>query len=393
MAWTRDKPACSTIRRQGPPGFVYRPEVIDPDEEPALAEALARLNLRPFEMQGYVARRRVAYFGRRYEGSSNGLEEGPPIPDFLQPLRRKAAAFAGLTPDDLVHALVNEYPPGAPIAGLVAQVGGGGGGLLDHGGVLLGHLVHLVDRGVDLVEAGGLFLRGLGDLGDQGVDLATLPTMPLQRRAGVADQPDAARDLGGAAGDQGLDLLGRLGRALGQGPDFLGHDREAATGVAGPRRFDAGVQGQQVGLEGDLVDHADDLGDLARALLDLAHGGDRLAHDLAGAGGVGAGAGGGGRGLLGALGAAAHRGGDLVQRGGGFLQAGGLLLGARDRSSEAEAISSEPARMPPGRVGDLALMASRRLSTAALKSSLIAGSGLRTRSIRAVRSPRPGASG
>jgi alkylated DNA repair dioxygenase AlkB len=99
----------------GPPGFVYRSDLIDPDEELALANALARLNLRPFEMQGYVARRRVAYFGRRYEGSSNGLEEGPPIPDFLQPLRRKAAAFAGLTPDDLVHALVNEYPPGAPI--------------------------------------------------------------------------------------------------------------------------------------------------------------------------------------------------------------------------------------------------------------------------------------
>jgi hypothetical protein len=42
MAWTRDKPTCSTIRAPGPPGFVYRPEVIDPDEEAVLAEALVR---------------------------------------------------------------------------------------------------------------------------------------------------------------------------------------------------------------------------------------------------------------------------------------------------------------------------------------------------------------
>ena len=99
----------------GPPGFVYRSEMIDPDEEDALAEALGRLDLRAFEMQGHVARRRVAYFGRRYDGSARSLEHGPPIPDFLQSLRRNAADLAGLTPDALVHALVNEYPPGAPI--------------------------------------------------------------------------------------------------------------------------------------------------------------------------------------------------------------------------------------------------------------------------------------
>jgi alkylated DNA repair dioxygenase AlkB len=99
----------------GPLGFLYRSEMIDPDEEAALAKALAGLDLRAFEMRGYVARRRVAAFGRRYEGAGQGLEDGPAIPDFLQALRRKAAAFAGLAPDELVHALINEYPPGAPI--------------------------------------------------------------------------------------------------------------------------------------------------------------------------------------------------------------------------------------------------------------------------------------
>ena len=99
----------------GPLGFVYQPDLIDPAEEAGLTEALGRLDLRAFEMRGYSARRRVAYFGQRYDAPSGGLEHGPPIPDFLWPLRRKAADLAGLAPEALVHALINEYPPGAPI--------------------------------------------------------------------------------------------------------------------------------------------------------------------------------------------------------------------------------------------------------------------------------------
>ncbi|TCS14866.1 alpha-ketoglutarate-dependent dioxygenase AlkB [Caulobacter sp. BK020] len=101
--------------KPGPAGFAYRSGAIDPDEEAALAKVLADLDLRAFEMRGYAARRRVAYFGRRYDESAKGLKDGPPIPDFLQGLRHKAAALAGLRPEALVHALVNEYPPGAPI--------------------------------------------------------------------------------------------------------------------------------------------------------------------------------------------------------------------------------------------------------------------------------------
>ncbi|WP_165187441.1 alpha-ketoglutarate-dependent dioxygenase AlkB [Caulobacter soli] len=99
----------------GPPGFVYRADQISRDEEAALVANLGRLDLRAFEMQGHQARRRVAYFGARYDAGTGGLDQGAPIPDFLQSLRRKAAGLAGLEPDALVHALVNEYPPGAPI--------------------------------------------------------------------------------------------------------------------------------------------------------------------------------------------------------------------------------------------------------------------------------------
>ncbi len=134
--------------------------------------------------------------------------------------------------------------------------------------------------------------------------------------------------MGAGGADQGLDLLGRLGRALGQGPHLRGHHRKAAAGVASPRRFHPGVQGQQVGLEGDLVDHPDDLGDLARALLDLVHGRDRLAHHPARALCLFLGVRGRGRRLARAAGAALDRGGDLVEGGRGLLQVGRLLFGA-----------------------------------------------------------------
>lgn len=99
----------------GPPGLIYQPDAIDAEEERAVAARLAQLDLKPFEMQGRVALRKVAYFGARYDVARDGLAHGAPIPDFLQPLRRRAADLAGLDPQTLVHALVNAYPPGAPI--------------------------------------------------------------------------------------------------------------------------------------------------------------------------------------------------------------------------------------------------------------------------------------
>ena len=59
--------------------------------------------------------------------------------------------------DALAHVEPADQP--RERSGLLSQLGRGGGGLLHHGGVLLGHLIHLVDGGVDLVEACGLFLR------------------------------------------------------------------------------------------------------------------------------------------------------------------------------------------------------------------------------------------
>ncbi|MND76338.1 hypothetical protein D3C80_679830 [compost metagenome] len=204
----------------------------------------------------------------------------------------------------------------------------GGGRLLDHGGVLLGDLIHLVHGRVDLLQAGGLLLGRGRDFAHQTVDFGHATDDALQGLARLSDQIDALADLATRGRDQGLDLLGGFGRALGQGPDFRGDHGEAATRVARSGGFDPGVQGQKIGLEGDLVDHADDIADLGRRLLDGGHGGHGVAHDIAAGLGVAARGLHHAGGLTRAVGGLVHRGGDLVQGGGRFFQAGRLLLGA-----------------------------------------------------------------
>lgn len=98
-----------------PEGFMYRAEIIAADEERALADRIAALPLEAFRFQGFVAKRRVMSFGWRYDFDRARFEQIEPMPDFLLPLRARAAEFAGLDPDDIAHALVTEYAPGTPI--------------------------------------------------------------------------------------------------------------------------------------------------------------------------------------------------------------------------------------------------------------------------------------
>jgi alkylated DNA repair dioxygenase AlkB len=96
-------------------GFAYCPEIISAGEETALAEEIAALPLEAFRFQGFVAKRRVMSYGWRYDFDRSRFEQTNPIPHFLLPLKVRAAAFAGLRPDDIAHALVTEYLPGTPI--------------------------------------------------------------------------------------------------------------------------------------------------------------------------------------------------------------------------------------------------------------------------------------
>lgn len=105
-----------SIRSVEPPeGFRYRPEVLPHEEEPKLVEHIQTLPLKEFEFHGYVGKRRTISFGWHYDFGSERLQQTDEIPDFLQKARAHAAAFAGLAPEDLQHALVTEYSPGTTI--------------------------------------------------------------------------------------------------------------------------------------------------------------------------------------------------------------------------------------------------------------------------------------
>jgi hypothetical protein len=89
--------------------------------------------------------------------------------------------------------------------------------------------------------------------------------------------------------DLGRDFLGRLCGLVGERLHFRRHDREPAAGIAGARRFDGGVERQQVGLRRDRVDQFHHFADLLGADRERADGGvgalgiaHRLARDFAG---------------------------------------------------------------------------------------------------------------
>ncbi|HEU4704627.1 MAG TPA: alpha-ketoglutarate-dependent dioxygenase AlkB, partial [Sphingomicrobium sp.] len=54
-------------------------------------------------------------FGWRYDFDDSSFAPTDPLPDWLLPLRDRAAALAGVAPDALVHVLVARYDPGAGI--------------------------------------------------------------------------------------------------------------------------------------------------------------------------------------------------------------------------------------------------------------------------------------
>jgi alkylated DNA repair dioxygenase AlkB len=98
-----------------PEGFAYRAEFLSIAEERALAAEISALDLKPFEFQGFLGKRRVTSFGWRYDFNQGGLKPTVEMPGFLTPLRDRACAMAGLPAGELHQVLVTEYAPGAAI--------------------------------------------------------------------------------------------------------------------------------------------------------------------------------------------------------------------------------------------------------------------------------------
>ncbi len=95
-----------------PSGWRYVADFIDASEEAALLAHIAALPLAAARYKSFTAKRRVATFGAGYDYDANRTTPADPIPTWLEPVRARAARWAGVEPTAFAMALVAEYAPG-----------------------------------------------------------------------------------------------------------------------------------------------------------------------------------------------------------------------------------------------------------------------------------------
>jgi alkylated DNA repair dioxygenase AlkB len=93
-------------------GLEYREGFITVEEEAELLDRLQAMDLAPFRFQGWTGNRKTRSYGWRYDFDDASFRPAEPIPHWLKPLCDKAAELAG---DDVAHALIARYDPGAGI--------------------------------------------------------------------------------------------------------------------------------------------------------------------------------------------------------------------------------------------------------------------------------------
>jgi alkylated DNA repair dioxygenase AlkB len=98
-----------------PEGFLQAAELISSDQESCLIDVMRELPFKEFEFQGFLGKRRVVSFGWKYDFNTRALRRSEEIPEFLLPVRERAACFAGVPASSLQQVLVTEYRPGASI--------------------------------------------------------------------------------------------------------------------------------------------------------------------------------------------------------------------------------------------------------------------------------------
>jgi alkylated DNA repair dioxygenase AlkB len=98
-----------------PKGFAYRGNFLSSCEEEDLLNRFKELDFHAFDFHGYIAKRRIVEYGLEYDFSSRRASATESIPAFLSIYKERAAAWADLKPDEIVEAVITEYPVGAPI--------------------------------------------------------------------------------------------------------------------------------------------------------------------------------------------------------------------------------------------------------------------------------------
>jgi alkylated DNA repair dioxygenase AlkB len=97
------------------PGLSFTPDFLSAQEEATLLDVISGLPFQQAQYKEWHARRRIVSFGGRYDFTRQQLDEAPPIPAFLLPLRDRMARLAELAPERVQHAMVAEYQPSTPL--------------------------------------------------------------------------------------------------------------------------------------------------------------------------------------------------------------------------------------------------------------------------------------
>jgi DNA oxidative demethylase len=98
-----------------PGGLQLESAWLAPDEAADLVGRLSRLRFADVVMRGQVAKRKVLHFGIDYGYQSRAIRATTPLPEWVLPVRERAAALAGVPADALVEVLISYYPAGAGI--------------------------------------------------------------------------------------------------------------------------------------------------------------------------------------------------------------------------------------------------------------------------------------
>jgi alkylated DNA repair dioxygenase AlkB len=98
-----------------PPGMVYHPGFLGPEEEQALIEEFRGLPLSEARYKTFIAKRRIVSFGAGYDFATNVVPPAPPLPPFLVPLRQRVSHWMGVSAGELAQCTVAEYQPGTQL--------------------------------------------------------------------------------------------------------------------------------------------------------------------------------------------------------------------------------------------------------------------------------------
>ena len=99
----------------GLPGLSQSGDIVASGEEQALIASIDASSLSPFRFHQWQGKRLTATYGWSYDFDDGSFTPAEAIPDWLLPVRAKAARFAGLPADELTQALLIRYDPGAGI--------------------------------------------------------------------------------------------------------------------------------------------------------------------------------------------------------------------------------------------------------------------------------------